>query len=295
LPPFGDKLKKEREKRGITLDDVALNTKIGTRFLRALEEEHFDQLPGGIFNRGFVRAYARCVGLDEDQAIADYLMASGEAQPKKAEIAEPAQPPVPKVPAPKVVPREVLAERVDNQPGDGSDASNFPWVWAASVVVVMLLGLAIWHFYPRESSPGSSSTNASDTAPKASPPVPQGSGMQTTSSSPPVQSTVPSSPPGQGSFVVLIKASEESWISVQADGEPMVEYTLEASEQKSIEARNQVEIKVGNLAAVDFWFNGKKLVMQGEEGEVRALNFDTNGLRPPVPKPQSADAPVSSP
>ena len=43
--------------------------------LRALEEEKFDQLPGGIFNKGFVRAYARHVGLDEDQAIADYMAA----------------------------------------------------------------------------------------------------------------------------------------------------------------------------------------------------------------------------
>src|ERR1700751_2430818 len=70
---FGDRLKKEREQRGITLDDISLTTKIGTRLLRALEEEKFDQLPGGIFNKGFVRAYARHVGIDEDQAVADYI------------------------------------------------------------------------------------------------------------------------------------------------------------------------------------------------------------------------------
>ena len=68
LPSFGKKLKLEREKRAITLEQISNSTKIGTRMLRALEEEDFDQLPGGIFNKGFVRAYARHVGLDEDQA-----------------------------------------------------------------------------------------------------------------------------------------------------------------------------------------------------------------------------------
>src|ERR1700746_3017458 len=70
---FGDRLKREREQRGITLDDISLSTKIGTRLLRALEEDKFEQLPGGIFNKGFVRAYARHLGIDEEQAISDYL------------------------------------------------------------------------------------------------------------------------------------------------------------------------------------------------------------------------------
>jgi cytoskeletal protein RodZ len=307
LPPFGDKLKKEREKRGITLDDVALTTKIGTRFLRALEEEHFAQLPGGIFNRGFVRAYARCVGLDEDQAIADYLIASGEAQPKKTEVAEPTPAPVPKapavkVPAPKaaaqkvIAPKEVLAEKVGKQQQeDSSDASNLPWILTASVVVVVLLGLAIWHSYSRPSSTGSTNLNASVAAPQPSTPVPQSSGAQTTSSSFAAPSTVPSSSPAPGSFTVLIKAAEESWMSIKVDDQPAVEYTLEESDQKSIEAHSQVEVKVGNLAGLDFWFNGKKLPLHGEEGEVRTLTFDTNGLRPPAPKSPSADAPVPSP
>ena len=73
---FGNKLRRERELRGITLDEVAIATKIGTRNLRALEEEKFDQLPGGIFNKGFVRAYARYVGIDEEQAVGDYMVAN---------------------------------------------------------------------------------------------------------------------------------------------------------------------------------------------------------------------------
>ncbi len=70
---FGERLRREREMRGVSLDDIAEATKIGTRLLRALEEEHFELLPGGIFNKGFVRAYAKYLGLNEDEAVADYL------------------------------------------------------------------------------------------------------------------------------------------------------------------------------------------------------------------------------
>ena len=82
MESFGARLKREREQRKITLDDISLATKIGTRFLTALEEEHFDQLPGGIFNKGFVRAYARHLGLDENQAIADFVAASAPSLPE---------------------------------------------------------------------------------------------------------------------------------------------------------------------------------------------------------------------
>jgi len=77
---FGEKLRKQREQRGLDLDAISNTTKINTRMLRALEEEHFDQLPGGVFNKGFVRAYARQVGLDEEEAVADYLAAARESQ-----------------------------------------------------------------------------------------------------------------------------------------------------------------------------------------------------------------------
>src|SRR5271155_5183897 len=77
---FGEKLRKQRELRGIELDAISNTTKISTRMLRALEDEHFDQLPGGVFNKGFVRAYARQVGLSEEEAVTDYLAALRESQ-----------------------------------------------------------------------------------------------------------------------------------------------------------------------------------------------------------------------
>jgi cytoskeletal protein RodZ len=80
LGAFGEKLRKQREQRGIALDAISNTTKINLRMLRALEEEQFDQLPGGVFNKGFVRAYARHVGLNEEEAVSDYLIALRESQ-----------------------------------------------------------------------------------------------------------------------------------------------------------------------------------------------------------------------
>jgi cytoskeletal protein RodZ len=77
---FGEKLRQQRERRGLSLDAISTTTKISTRMLRAIEDEHFDQLPGGVFNKGFVRAYARQVGLNEEEAVTDYLDALRESQ-----------------------------------------------------------------------------------------------------------------------------------------------------------------------------------------------------------------------
>jgi cytoskeleton protein RodZ len=85
---FGERLRREREMRGVSLDDIADATKIGTRLLRALEEEHFELLPGGIFNKGFVRAYSKYLGLNEEEAVADYLEAAGETTSDPRVIAE---------------------------------------------------------------------------------------------------------------------------------------------------------------------------------------------------------------
>jgi len=83
---FGEKLRKQREQRGLELDAISNTTKISTRMLRALEDEHFDQLPGGVFNKGFVRAYARQIGLNEEEAVTDYLAALRESQIQQQSI-----------------------------------------------------------------------------------------------------------------------------------------------------------------------------------------------------------------
>jgi len=72
--PFGEHLKREREMRGVSLEEVSAATRINTRYLEAIENEKWDELPGGAFNRGFIRAIARFLGLDEDGLVAEYAL-----------------------------------------------------------------------------------------------------------------------------------------------------------------------------------------------------------------------------
>ena len=80
LGSFGEKFRKERERRGFTLDDVSNVTKINSRMLKAIEEEHFELLPGGVFNKGFVRAYAKHLGFNDEDSVTEYLAALRQAQ-----------------------------------------------------------------------------------------------------------------------------------------------------------------------------------------------------------------------
>src|SRR5215467_5956587 len=77
---FGDKFRKAREAKKLSYDDVSRVTKIGARMLQAIEDEHFDQLPGGVFNKGFIRAYAKHLGLNDEEAVTEYLAALRQAQ-----------------------------------------------------------------------------------------------------------------------------------------------------------------------------------------------------------------------
>src|SRR2546421_1980460 len=72
MPSFGEELRRAREERGVSLRQISDATHIGVRFLQAIESDNYAILPGGIFNRAFVKNYARYIGLDEEQALARY-------------------------------------------------------------------------------------------------------------------------------------------------------------------------------------------------------------------------------
>src|SRR2546428_6730256 len=81
---LGADFKKARESKGISLDQIATETRIRIRFLTAIENEAFHLLPGGIFNRGFVRTYAERVGIDPDEAVTDYERLAEAREPAEA-------------------------------------------------------------------------------------------------------------------------------------------------------------------------------------------------------------------
>jgi hypothetical protein len=88
-------------------------------------------------------------------------------------------------------------------------------------------------------------------------------------------------------LTVVIRASENSWISVLADGQVVSEETLIAPAHTSVRARREIVVKAGNAAGVSFLWNGKEVPAQGAEAEVKTFVFDVAGMRvmPPAPAP----------
>lgn len=77
---LGEKLKQAREERGVTISEVAEQTRISPLYLDSIDKDDYRPLPGGIFNKGFIKSYAKYVGVDENEAMQDYahLMATQE-------------------------------------------------------------------------------------------------------------------------------------------------------------------------------------------------------------------------
>ena len=86
---IGEKLRLERETRGIALRDISEQTRISIRYLEAIETDDYQRLPGGIFNRSFIRAYAKFIGYDEHNALEDYartLRERGESDDEGSKV-----------------------------------------------------------------------------------------------------------------------------------------------------------------------------------------------------------------
>ncbi len=81
---FGEALRCERQRRSVSLEDIAQTTKVTVRSLQALESDAFDKLPGGILSKGIVRSYVRFLGLDESEWVERFLDASGQRNPPSA-------------------------------------------------------------------------------------------------------------------------------------------------------------------------------------------------------------------
>jgi cytoskeletal protein RodZ len=130
---FGEDLRKERETRGIAIDTITDVTKISGRHLLALEQEHFDALPGGVFNKGIMRGYARVVGLDEDAWVGRFMSAyqqSGQLKDDDVSWIE-------------------FAENVSKGREDDIPRPDVRLRWAGVAVLLVLLsalGWFVWHY-----------------------------------------------------------------------------------------------------------------------------------------------------
>ena len=310
---FGERLRREREIRGISLDEIAATTKIGTRLLRALEEEHFDMLPGGIFNKSYVRAYARHLGIDEEQAVADYLKAAQEAPPDV----------------------RLIAHQNSSMHGDpyrrgtqGAVSRRGFSLIAAFVLLSVILGAAGgWRLYqqrqresrrltttrdvtaqlPRSTGQtagsnliGNAALAQNGTAAAALPPE-TSSVSQSPASSPgaanaavrtveaaeslahPAGSDTSSLPLGAQAatpFEITIRAKDRARVEIKSDGKVLVRGVMNPADVKTIRATNNVVFWTANAGEVELLFNGKNVPLNGGQNDEQVLVFNSQGLLP---------------
>jgi cytoskeleton protein RodZ len=290
---FGERLRREREMRGISLDEIVATTKIGTRLLRALENEQFDLLPGGIFNKSYVRAYAKCVGMDEEEAVAAYMEAANEAPPDNRVIAHQAS---------------FHSDRLPEEP------TGFPIVPVLILLVVIVGGISGWKVYrdhlrdrevraitgdaavPAASTPipdAGNSTPQFPAAPTTAPPSNAGvtaqrvapvSGepatkpTQNSASSTASAAAAPANPAAGTPFEVVIRPKDSAWVSIKSDGKFVVRGIIRPPDVKTIRATSQVVFWTGNAGAVEVSFNGKSVPLPGDANQEGELVFDSRGV-----------------
>ena len=239
--PFGGWLRRQRELRQVSLREIADVTKISIRYLEALEDDRFDVLPAPVFAKGFLREYARYVGLDPDEVVNTYLTAQSEARPEESTESRP--------------PR--------------SKRSSREWtsgLLLALAVVVVLALVALVAFYAERSR-------------EAPPPVPPAIATPPPAALPePVveaEATVAQAP-----LVVTMDFAEDCWVEATVDGQRRLSELHVQGESLMLEADELVVLTLGNARAVRIEVNGRQYQMEVGAGRIaRDVRIDLETVR----------------
>lgn len=287
---FGASLREARERSGVTLRHMAANTKISVLTLEALERNDLSRLPGGLFTRAFVRAYACEVGLDPEETLAHFLRRFPEVA-GDAELKEPAS--------------DALVER-EPRTGAGRALRVIAWmlpiaagiayfafvrsglevasvtgpVTAVSRPPVPAPPAPVQRAEPASASPGAAREEqpalepaavaavtgpAADDAPRAAEAAPA--------------AAVPRPVPGDGMRVTLA-ATGPCWISLAAaDGQAIFSGLMQAGERREFEVRGEVSLKAGDAGALALAVNGEAARALGEAGRVVTVRFSPATFR----------------
>lgn len=149
---FGEQLRLAREARGISLREISDQTRISTRYLEAIESGDLKRLPGGIFNRSFIKAYAKYVGFDEAEALEGYARSAREMGASPDEVA--------------TTPYKACVYT------DGSGTRSPLITVILAVLILAILSLAIYaalHWYQRRNAPETGENAPATSAPAAQP------------------------------------------------------------------------------------------------------------------------------
>ncbi len=247
---FGERLKREREMREVSLKEVTAATRIGSRFLEALENEEWEKLPGGIFNRGFVRSIARYLGLDEENLLAEYDMAHGEQS----------------LPVPQAYENKIPR----------------PPVWIPILAVLALLavlggliagGVYGWRRYAAHRAAKRSASSALS-------PVQTPAG--TANAIPAAAAGLSSDYANSSTAVPLdlsISASAATRVRILADGAVLLDAELPAGDTRHFSATKQCEVTAAGSSAVLLELNGRAMPPIGTPGASGTIVLSEKDLR----------------
>jgi transcriptional regulator with XRE-family HTH domain len=231
MASLGQELKRERELRGISLQEIAASTRISLKFLQALEEDRLDVIPGKFFIRAILRSYAKSIGLDENQVLNRYQEFQGSFD-YQAEIE------VPKKSGPQLIRRR----------------RNL-LLLLASIFVILALGLV----------------SILVLAPGKTPEAPLRSELKPSpgpASSPPVEAPKPEEKIYDG-LNLDISFLEDTWLQVSADGAVIWDGIKKEGESIQIRGARELGLNLGNAGGLAFTINGKKGKPFGPRGAVR--------------------------
>lgn len=262
---FGDHLKREREMRGVSLDEICAATRISVRFLEALESEHWEVLPGGVFNRGFVRAVSRFLGLDEEGMVAEYAMAMSEHNPPPAWSRPPAPPPA-------------------------QERNWLVWVLAAVVLLLAGAGWFGWRLHARRHAQQIAARNAAAATIASSPIVSIPTAPPSNSVTPSSQDAAGPAVPGadapasgqtiDGSLELKVEANKPTMVAVEADGLPLFNGDVIAGQSRTFYAQTDFQVSARDAGALLLQLNGQPLAPIGPPGKPGKVTLTRRDLKP---------------
>lgn len=242
----GARLKQIREGKRVSLRQIANTTKISVPALEAIERDEPRKLPGGIFGRSFVRAYASELGLDADETAREFFR-------QFPELAE-------------------SAETVDEGGSAGATRERALALLSVVGLLVPVAAIAIWLYAGRASVqdaplPASRIGAALTEAP---PPV----AARTPVDAVPALGSPSGAAAGDGPLTLHISARADCWITVTADGREVVSRLLTAGDAEAVQAASELRVKVGDATAVSLRLNGAPVRPLGRAGQVVTLRID---------------------
>lgn len=252
----GARLKQVRESKRVTLRQIANTTRIAVSALDAIERDDIRKLPGGIFGRSFVRAYAGELKLDVEQTVTDFF----------AQFPEPV---------------DAFATPMGDVSTDSWQSRLPTGMLRGAMLAIPALALGAWMLVgSRVASPQRDAPLAAERIPAARPDVRPPAAASPVSDVVPAGGALPDAPPPTtaSALTLHLTARAECWVSITADGREVVSRLMGIGEEEAVRAASELRIKVGDASAVGLRLNGSPVRSLGGAGQVVSLRIDATNL-----------------